>query len=163
MRLPVLLAAASVVAVAVLPSTAGAASGVKPGYYAGLGSVPTPDVEFNVRAVDKVPNLVLFCEPTKKGQNDGIALHAPALTIKGGRITFNGNVRVTTGSTSATKNLGRAKLTLNLKHVTKPVVHYTYNSRRFHAKTAFTGTVSSSACKQVAKGHVKLFGEGILD
>jgi hypothetical protein len=159
------IAAAAVVAVAfALPALADArAQPVKTGFYSSLTGVPSSDVEFHVRSGDTIPHLSLGCLPadpslTQNTSSAGIAVIAPKLRIRNGRISYHGPAKVTLDYAGAPKI---AETTLNLSglHVNGPVHHYTFEGKRLHETTAWKGSATSPACTKLPRGGgFTLFG-----
>ena len=170
----ILLAPAAVMALAALttalPSSAGASSTANPkvrnGYYASLVGHPSADVEFHVRASgSSIPHLSLGCTPDAANAqliaNSGyasIAVLAPTLRIRHGRVSDQGTAMVTADYAGA-PTVAETTLTISLTHVSGPVVHYRFEGIAHSETTAWKGNASSPACASVADhGKVTLFG-----
>jgi hypothetical protein len=156
--------AAFVGAAVVLPALADAsAQPVKNGFYSSLTGVPSSDIEFHVHSGGAIPHLSLGCMPadpslTQNTSYAGIAVIAPKLRIRNGRISYRGPAKVTLDYLGAPKI---AETTLNLSgyHVNGPVHHYTFEGKRLQQTTAWKGTATSPACTQLPRGGgFTLFG-----
>jgi hypothetical protein len=147
-----------------LPALADAgAQPIKTGFYSSLTGVPSSDVEFHVRAGEAVPHLSLGCMPadpslTLETSYANIAVIAPKLRIRDGRISYHGPAKVTLDYAGAPKI---AVTTLNLTghHVNGPVHHYTFEGKHLQQTTAWKGTATSPACTNLPRGGgFTLFG-----
>jgi hypothetical protein len=136
---------------------------VKNGFYSSLTGVPSSDVEFHVRASENIPNLSLGCLPadpslTQSTSYAGIAVLAPKLQIRNGRISYHGPAKVTLDYRGAPK-IAETTLNLSASHVTGPVHHYTFEGNRLQLTTAWKGTATSPACTKLPRnGGFTLFG-----
>jgi hypothetical protein len=153
----------AMMASAALAAVAGAASTpVKRGFYSGLVGVKSADVEFHVRGGNRIPELTLNCIPKDQSLLGGtptaaITIKAPALTIRGGQISFHGAAILTPAGSP--RKTGTTTLAIKAHHVPGPVHHYTFEGRHLQQTTAWKGTVASPACKTVpAGGTLTLFG-----
>ena len=147
-----------------LPALADAsARPIKTGFYSSLTGVPSSDVEFHVRSGETIPHLSLGCAPadpslTQNTSYAGIAVIAPKLRIRNGRISYHGPAKVTLDYLGAPEI---AETTLNLigHHVNGPVHHYTFEGKRLQQTTAWKGTATSPACTKLPRaGGFTLFG-----
>ena len=136
---------------------------IKNGFYSSLGGVPSSDVEFHVRGHDAIPHLSLGCMPadpslTQNTSYAGIAVLAPPLRIRNGRISYQGPAKVTLDYFGAPK-IAETTLKLSGYHVNGPVHHYTYQGRHLQETTAWKGTATSPACTGLPRhGGFTLFG-----
>jgi hypothetical protein len=147
-----------------LPALADAsAQPIKTGFYSSLTGVPSSDVEFHVRSGEAIPRLSLGCLPADPSQTQNtsyasIAVIAPKLRIRAGRISYRGPAEVTLAYLGAPKI---AETTLNLSghHVNGPVHHYTFEGKRLQQTTAWKGAATSPACTKLPRGGgFTLFG-----
>ncbi len=150
--------------VVALPAFADAsAPPIKTGFYSSLLGVSSSDVEFHVRPGETIPHLSLGCMPadpslTRSTSYANIAVVAPKLQIRNGRISYHGPAKVTLDYLGAPKI---AETTLNLTghHVNGPVRHYTFQGEHLQQTTAWKGTATSPACAQLPRGGgFTLFG-----
>lgn len=136
---------------------------IKTGFYSSLTGVPSSDVEFHVRSGATIPNLSLGCLPadpslTQNASYANIAVIAPKLRIRSGRISYHGPAKVTLDYLGAPK-IAETTLTLSGHHVTGPVHRYTFEGQRLQATTAWKGTATSPACTKLPRrGGFTLFG-----
>jgi hypothetical protein len=136
---------------------------VKNGFYSSLGGVPSSDVEFHVRAGDTIPSLSVGClaaDPslTQNTSYASIAVIAPKLRIRNGRISYHGPAKVSLDYLGAPK-LAETTLNLSGSHVNGPVHHYSFEGRRLQETTAWKGTATSPACTKLPRnGGFTLFG-----
>ena len=150
-------------AVAVPALADASAQPVKTGFYSSLTGVPSSDVEFHVRSGETIPRLGLGCLPadqslTQNTSYASIAVIAPKLRIRNGRISYHGPAKVTLDYLGAPKI---AETTLNLSghHVNGPVRHYTFEGEHLQETTAWKGTATSPACTKLPRGGgFTLFG-----
>lgn len=147
-----------------LPAMTGARTQpIKNGFYSSLNGVPSSDVEFHVRGHDAIPHLSLGCAPsdqslTQNASYANIAVLAPPLRIRNGRISYHGPAKVTLDYLGAPK-IAETTLTLSGDHVNGPVHHYTYQGRHLQETTAWKGTANSPACTGLPRhGGFTLFG-----
>jgi hypothetical protein len=147
-----------------VPALAGArAQPIKNGFYSSLTGVRSSDVEFHVRSGKTIPNLSLGCSPadpslTQNTSSANIAVYAPKLRIRNGRISYHGPAKVTLDYAGAPKI---AETTLNLSgaHVNGPVHHYSFEGKRLQETTAWKGSATSPACTKLPRnGGFTLFG-----
>ncbi len=170
----ILLASAAAMALVALttalPTAAGASSKANPkirnGYYASLVGHPSADVEFHVRASgSSIPHLSLGCPPDAANAQliadsgfANIAVVAPTLRIRNGRVSYQG-AAVVTADYAGAPTVAETTLTISLTHVNGPVVHYRFEGIAHSETTAWKGNASSPACASAANGgKVTLFG-----
>ena len=136
---------------------------IKNGFYSGLAGVRSSDVEFHVRGHNAIPHLSLGCAPadqnlTRSTSYANIAVLAPPLRIRNGRISYHGPAKVTLDYLGAPK-IAQTTLTLSGYHVDGPVHHYTYQGEHLQQTTAWKGTANSPACTGLPRhGGFTLFG-----
>jgi hypothetical protein len=140
----------------------GASHAVRDGFYSTLVGVRSSTVEFHVRSGGaKVPDLALVCTPPVASQamsTTDIAVHAPVLRLKNGRLSYHGPAKITEAYAGAPK-IATTTLTISGYHVSRPVHYYTFEGKHLHQTTAFKGTASSPACTQLPRsGKFTLFG-----
>jgi hypothetical protein len=147
-----------------LPALADAsAPTIKTGFYSSLTGVPSSDVEFHVRASESVPHLSLGCMPadpslTQETSYANIAVIAPKLRIRNGRISYHGPAKVTLDYLGAPK-IAETTLNLSANHVDGPVRRYTFEGKHLQQTTAWKGSATSPACTKLPRGGgFTLFG-----
>jgi hypothetical protein len=147
-----------------LPAVANARTQpVKNGFYSSLAGVRSSDVEFHVRSAVNVPNLSLGCMPadqnlTRSTSSANIAVVAPKLRIRNGRISYHGPAKVTLDYAGAPK-IAETTLNLTAAHVNGPVHHYSFEGKRLQETTAWKGSATSPACTKLPRnGGFTLFG-----
>jgi hypothetical protein len=163
-RAPLTLGA-TVAALAVLGAagTAGAAAPtIADGFYSSLAGHPSADVEFHVRKTGStVPDLGVSCTSKTPVTDSGyafIVVRPPRpVTIHGGRLSYHGTAKIPKEYMPPTG--GSTTLSISLRHVNGPTVHYTYEGTAYTETRHWIGTVSSPGCAKIADGgKVTLWG-----
>ena len=140
-----------------LPALAEAdAQPIKTGFYASLTGVPSSDIEVLVRSGGSIPRLSLGCLPadpslTQNTSSANIAVIAPKLRIRNGRISYHGPAEVTLDYAGAPK-IAETTLNLSGRHVNGPVHHYTFEGKHLQQTTAWKGTATGPACTKLPRG-----------
>jgi hypothetical protein len=161
-----LLALGATAAAFAVPATAGSAGAAAPaiadGFYSSLVGHPSADVEFHVRkGGSSVPDLGVSCTPKTPVTDSGyafIAVRAPrAVAIRGDTLSYHGAAKIP--KVYMPPAGASTTLSISLRHVNGPTVHYTYEGTRHTETRHWTGTVSSPGCAKIADGgKVNLWG-----
>lgn len=158
--------AAAMFCLAVGPvSLADAGLSVRDGYYAANVRLKSADLEFHVRGNGaRTPDLALVCTPKDTsllGSSDDaqIAVRAPVLKIRAGRIAYHGTAVVAPAS-AGERSTGTSTLSISLHRVSGPTIHFINTlGERSSETVAWKGTVSSPACTTIADdGKLTLVG-----
>ena len=159
-------AAAMILLLIAAPATLGAKSRkLRDGYYAANTRVKSADVEFHVRSHGtRTRDLVLVCPPKDTSLlgtsiDAQIAVKAPVLKIRNGRISYHGAAAVAPAS-AGEQRTGSSSLRVSLHRVSGPTIHFVNTlGVRMSETAAWKGTALSPACSTVANGgKVTLFG-----